>query len=202
MEYEDVQRYADDDTKTRYQDLTFRHAMSESPHFIWCTAGCGSGQIHDSGSQQPIVACVKCGARSCFHHSVPWHENLSCDEYDALLADPEKFRSRFEIDNDEVATADEARRAQEDADRAYAQSLLAEEQRAVDEERRERLRREEEARTARQRAEREEQQRTLAEQRKIAARRMYQEDESQKTIARTTKPCPGCGWAIEKNAGW
>lgn len=176
--------------------------MSESPQFIWCTAGCGSGQIHDSGSQQPIVACVKCAARSCFHHAVPWHENLSCDEYDALLADPENFRSRFEIDNDEVATADEARRAQEDADRAYAQSLLAEEQRVVDEERRERLRREEEARQARQRAEREEQQRKLQEQRRLAARRIQQEDESQKTIARTTKPCPGCGWAIEKNAGW
>ena len=133
---------------------------------------------------------------------MPWHENLSCEEYDALLADPENFRSRFEMDNDEAATADDARRAQEDADRAYAQSLMAEEQRVVDEERRERARREEEAREARRREERAEQQRKLKEQRKRAAIQLHQEEQSQKTVARTTKPCPGCGWAIEKNKGW
>ncbi|KAK4238357.1 hypothetical protein C8A03DRAFT_33599 [Achaetomium macrosporum] len=92
LEYDDVQRFADDGTKERYQTLSFRAALSSSPTFLWCTAGCGYGQVHEGGVEQPIVTCRVCSCRSCFHHKVAWHETLTCEEYDALMADPVNFR--------------------------------------------------------------------------------------------------------------
>ncbi|KAI8671014.1 RING-type domain-containing protein [Fusarium keratoplasticum] len=186
LEYVDIQRYANNQTFTRYETLALRAAMSEAENFIWCTSGCGSGQIHDSGSEQPIVTCLHCGHRSCFHHNVVWHQTLSCDEYDQLLADPENFRSNLEIENEKWS---EAQRAQLEADRAMAQGLLAEDQA-------ERRRQEE-----RERKEREQAQKAAKLARQIAARRKREEEQSRATVSQTTKPCPGCGWAIEKNRG-
>lgn len=85
---------------------------------------------------------------------------------------------------------DAAKRIQEDADRAMAQGLMAEQQAEIHEQ------------EARERAERERALRATALARKVAARRKEEEDQSKVTVSRTTKPCPGCGWAIEKNAGW
>lgn len=161
--------------------------MSEAENFIWCTADCGSGQIHDSGSDQPIVTCLSCSHRSCFEHNVAWHQNLTCDEYNRLLADPENFRSQVELDNDEW---EEKNRAQLEADKAMAQSLVAEEREAA-------RRREEKEREERDRAKK-----AAALARQIAARRKREEEKSQAMVEKTTKPCPGCGWAIEKNRGW
>ena len=90
----------------RYDSFSFKHAIQEIPEFRWCQAGCGSGQIHRGKGtiketynffviysyniiffniifflSDPIVICVKCGARSCYFHDAPWHENYSCEEY-------------------------------------------------------------------------------------------------------------------------
>ncbi|KAK7422126.1 hypothetical protein QQX98_001869 [Neonectria punicea] len=186
LEYADIQRYANKQTFMRYETLALRAAMSEAENFAWCTSGCGSGQIHESGDEQPIVTCLHCNHRSCFHHRVPWHENLSCDEYDQLLADPENFRSRLELENEAWS---ESQRAQLEADRAMAQTMMADEQAEMQ-------RREERARQEREQA------RKAAELvRQIAARRKREEKQSEETVNSTTKPCPGCGWAIEKNDG-
>jgi hypothetical protein len=112
---------------------------------------------------------------------------LSCEEYDQLLADPENFRSRLEIENEAWS---ETQRAQLEADRAMAQNLLADDQAEMQ-------RREERARREREQAKK------AAELvRKIAARRKREEQMSERMVSQTTKPCPGCGWAIEKNDGW
>ncbi|KAH7156957.1 hypothetical protein EDB81DRAFT_881251 [Dactylonectria macrodidyma] len=186
LEYADIQRFANKQTFVRYETLALRAAMSEADNFIWCTSSCGSGQIHESGEDQPIVTCLHCSHRSCFHHNVPWHENLSCEEYDKLLADPENFRSRLELDNEAWS---ESQRAQLEADRAIAQNMLADEQAEMQ-------RREERARQEREQA-----RKAAALVRKIAARRKLEEQQSEATVSSTTKPCPGCGWAIEKNDG-
>ncbi|RFN51532.1 ring finger domain-containing protein [Fusarium flagelliforme] len=186
LEYADIQRYANEQTFSKYETIALRAAMSEADNFVWCTSGCGSGQIHESGTAQPIVTCLHCNHRSCFHHNVAWHENLSCEEYDQLLADPENFRSRLELENERWS---EEQQAQLEADRAMAQNLLAEDQ-AVMRQREERAHRErEQAQKAAQLA------------RQIAARRKKEEAKSSATVSRTTKPCAGCGWAIEKNRG-
>jgi len=187
LDYVDVQRYADEKTFARYEGLALRAVMSEAPNFRWCPSACGSGQIHMSGSDQPIVTCLHCGQRSCFVHEVAWHENMSCCEYDKLQADPENFQSQFELDNDEW---ERIRQQQEDADRVVAQGILAadeaEMRRKDEQERKER----EQARKAAELA------------RQVAARQKKEEEKSQATIKNTTKPCPSCGWAIEKNKGW
>lgn len=183
---------ATDATSPRYEELALRSAMSEATNFIWCTSGCGSGQIHESSTHHPIVTCLHCGHRSCFQHNVTWHENLTCEEYDRLLADPENFKSRLESD----APLDVRRRRQIDADRAVAQGLVAGEQAASRMRRMMRDRRESE-REERRRAEK-----AVEVARRVAARRKREEERSKVTIRNTTKPCPGCGWAIEKNRGW
>ena len=223
LEYDDVQRYADPETRerygpscsvrlgcrpemadsgNRYQNLSFRYALSEADNFRWCTAGCQFGQVHDSGYEQPIMTCLLCGHRSCYKHSVAWHKNLTCDEYDALEADPENFRSRYELANEMAQQLAETRRVQEDADRVYAQSLLAEEQREADRARREREERERQLREAEERRVREEERRRADEMRQSLARKKREEEQSQRIVAMTSKPCPGCGWSIEKNDGW
>ncbi|KAJ0385638.1 hypothetical protein COL922a_005963 [Colletotrichum nupharicola] len=141
--------------------------MAEAENFIWCTANCGSGQLHDTGTEQPIVSCLHCGQRSCFTHNVTWHENLTCEEYDSLLRDPENFRSRIEMEREQM---DAAKRIQEDADRAMAQGLMAEQQAEIQEQ------------EARERAERERALRATALARKVAARRKEEEYQSKVTV--------------------
>ena len=184
--------------KKSYQTLSFRYAISESENFRWCT--CGYGQVHAGGVEQPIITCLLCDRRSCFHHEGAWHENLTCDEYDALLADPVNFRSRFDLENEAAEQEAAKRRAQEDADRAYAQSLVAREERAEAQARKEQARLREQQR--KEEAAEQERKRAADAAIREAARRRAEEDQSLRLVERTSKPCPGCGWAIEKNEGW
>ncbi len=183
------------------------------PDFFWCPdPNCKSGQIHDAAITSPIVSCIGCRQRFCFHHRVPWerHETLSCDEYDAYLADPVHFRSRYELAVEEAlnefATIQLVRRAQEEEDLAFAQTLVAAEEREeaerqaeiqrqarMEEERQERARREEESR----RAEAERSRRA-----KEILRHRREEQANMQTIKKTTKDCPQCKWPIEKISGW
>ncbi|KAB5585569.1 hypothetical protein GE09DRAFT_1048664 [Coniochaeta sp. 2T2.1] len=199
LAYDDVQLYADPATRERYENLSLRSAVSESDNFIWCAADCGSGQVHDGGADYPIVVCRRCNARSCFTHRVAWHENLWCEEYDALQADPANFKSRFQLENEAAEEAERQRREQEDADRAFAHSLVQEEkEESAAVERREREAR---AERARERKELDEKMRRDHAMRAEIAKKNKEEEMTRDVVARTTKPCPGYGWAIEKNDG-
>lgn len=127
--------------------------------------------------------------------------NLSYDEYDALLADPENFKSASEIDNEIAQQEEAARQAQVDVDRAFAQSIVAAEQA----EERERIEREQRELAKRRKEEgkrrkEEERQRELA--RAEMAKRLQQEKESETTINKTTKPCLACEAPTQKVSGW
>ncbi|KAM7206444.1 hypothetical protein V8F20_002793 [Naviculisporaceae sp. PSN 640] len=201
LQYDDVQRFADEQTKERYQTLSFRYVVSEADNFLWCTKGCGYGQVHDGGNENPIVVCMLCNARSCFYHKSVWHENLSCEEYDALQQDPLNFRSRYEMENEAAEEEMRRRRMQEDADRAFAQSLLDEETRERERERLEQERKERERKERQERERREKKGMELRKQRELAAKRKKEEEASVKKIGMTTKPCPKCEAPIEKNKG-
>ncbi|SPO03343.1 uncharacterized protein DNG_06025 [Cephalotrichum gorgonifer] len=187
LEYADVQQYADEETFSRFEELVLRAAMSQAENFVWCTAGCGSGQIHESSTRHPIVTCLHCGHRSCFQHGVAWHEALTCKEYDRLLADPENFRSRWE--NDDASEVHQ--RHQVDADGAVARGLVAGEETA-------RWRRHFKRKQAEDRRRLEA---AAARAREAAIKRKKDEERTAMTIGRTTKACPGCGSSIEKKGG-
>ncbi|KAF5247948.1 hypothetical protein FANTH_6229 [Fusarium anthophilum] len=300
LQYNDIQRFADEQTIAKYERQALRAAVADEENFFWCTSDCGSGQIHDSGSTQPIVVCIKCNHRSCFRHGVNWHEDLSCEEYDRLQDDPE-FRSYLELENERWEEAQAAQGAQEEADRDVARRLAAEEiaeterqeaqarrarerererererhreqereretqqrqreraherqrneerqreqkrerqeiqrererrnqerQRQLEQERhkgqrqleqqnqkrqRERERQRDQERQRQVERERHQRQRALREtassrnaaeeRRKIAARKREEESRSYATMRATSKPCGGCGWAIERSFGW
>lgn len=205
--------------------------MSKDPDFVWCPgAGCGSGQVHGGGDAQPVARCAHCGLRFCARHCVAWHEGLSCADYDALLADPERFRGRAEgpralrqqaadralaqalVSADE-AEAEAARRHhhhhhhQQAAGRRAAESrhepaLRASEAQRADEMRRAAPKRSAGEDESKHRAARESEVRRMEEMRRAALKRKAEEDKSKKFIQSNTKCCPKCKWNIEKRGGW
>lgn len=107
----------------RYEAMSLRAAMDVVQDFVWCPSGCGSGQMHETGRDQPIVTCVECKYKFCFTHGVPWHETLSCLEYDTLQQDPVNFRSRFQggAAREDRQPEDWWLQEQEESDRLFAQ---------------------------------------------------------------------------------
>jgi len=125
------------------------------------------------------MTCLQCGKQTCFQHRIPWHQDLTCGEYDALQADPDNFRFRFE-----AAGSASPRLTSEGTDEDGG-TLLREA--ALDE-------------RAMLEQERLVQQADRA--RKLAAQRNLEEKWSRTTVERMTKPCPGCNSRIEKISGW
>ncbi|CAF0915707.1 unnamed protein product [Adineta ricciae] len=74
-----------DDKKVfdRYDRFILHRQLEQMDEFIWCSnPDCGMGQLSDSGSENNIITCFNCHKRTCFTHRVPWHEGLTCAEYD------------------------------------------------------------------------------------------------------------------------
>lgn len=59
--------------------------LSAEPGFRWCLRpGCPNGQLYDDTEYlDPHIVCGECAFESCFTHQVPWHEGLSCDQYES-----------------------------------------------------------------------------------------------------------------------
>ncbi|KAI1099083.1 hypothetical protein F4804DRAFT_345805 [Jackrogersella minutella] len=87
VEYPVVQRFS---SKELFSRLRIDRLMSQVNNFVWCPFGCGTGQTHYPG--QSLVYCLRDKRSFCSRHLVPWHGDYTCDEYDAMLADPEHFR--------------------------------------------------------------------------------------------------------------
>jgi hypothetical protein len=68
----------------RYDQKSLLAAFRDIPNFTMCLGpGCDSGQIHETGDDQPIMTCTKCHFKTCFSHKMPWHSGQTCAEYDA-----------------------------------------------------------------------------------------------------------------------
>lgn len=192
---------------------------------------------HDDDDEDPdaphseVVVCAACHTTFCLQHRTPLgrprhqqhaehprapaagpHDDMSCAEYDAYLADPQTFRSAHQR-----AAARAARDRREAAcmarARARVERLLLlrgrrrdgqqqhhddDDEEEEEKENRERVARQERARynEARRRAD--------AGRREAAAavlRRRVEEACSEGVVARTTKACPRCGRRIEKDEG-
>jgi hypothetical protein len=117
-----------------------------------------------------------------------------------MLADPDNFRSAIDRDDDAAA---EAARLQQEEDERLAREFDLKNKR--DEEERQRRRHEEELRRVRaeQEAEVEKRRREVERLKRVEEmkRRQKEDSASLATVKKTTKPCPGCRWPIEKNDG-
>lgn len=83
LRYADVQKYATNATFQIYDSLTLKNVVGSDPNFRWCTAaGCSSGQVHPDGAESPLIICNSCRGMSCFIHQSPWHEGMTCLEFD------------------------------------------------------------------------------------------------------------------------
>jgi hypothetical protein len=69
----------------RYQVISL---LANEPNFRWClNPECKSGQLWESAENAGIwVLCQECKFEMCFRHQVPWHDGLTCAEYDAKIA--------------------------------------------------------------------------------------------------------------------
>lgn len=123
LAYSDVEKFGDADTFSLYATRLANDACSELPNFIQCTAvDCMAGQIHDGGADHPIVTCFDCGRKSCFLHRVPWHDELTCTEYDERQKDPVNFRCKRQIEDEEMGdgiSGEEKTRLDGDSSKTY-----------------------------------------------------------------------------------
>jgi IBR domain, a half RING-finger domain len=66
--------------------------LAKEPNFRWCLRpSCGNGQLYEISPRNPRISCEECNFRMCFQHQVPWHERMTCDEYESRkkYGDPE-----------------------------------------------------------------------------------------------------------------
>ncbi|EHK43703.1 uncharacterized protein TrAtP1_008103 [Trichoderma atroviride] len=82
LQYQEIQKFADDDTKKKLDTLIIQRATQDDPNFLWCSSDCGFGQLHEGGSDEPIMRCNSCSNLTCFQHKKPWHKGLTCEQFD------------------------------------------------------------------------------------------------------------------------
>ncbi|KIL89546.1 hypothetical protein FAVG1_07126 [Fusarium avenaceum] len=89
LTYEEIRLYAEDETFAEYDR--------------WCLGpDCSNGQLYDDeGVMDPRIRCEECGFEMCYHHSIPWHENQTCEQFDSVRehGDPEFQQTQDWITN-------------------------------------------------------------------------------------------------------
>jgi hypothetical protein len=75
---EEIEKYATKSAFTRYKYLM----LLDSPDIIMCLSPtCKSGQKH-ADKQNPRMICNTCSFATCVLHKLPWHDNVTCAEFD------------------------------------------------------------------------------------------------------------------------
>lgn len=78
----EIKSYASPEVLERKGRRTFIMSLQHLPNFTFClNPTCESGQIHKS-ADQPMMTCTTCNFKTCFIHKLPWHEDLTCAEFD------------------------------------------------------------------------------------------------------------------------
>ncbi|KAH8834497.1 hypothetical protein DL96DRAFT_1580767 [Flagelloscypha sp. PMI_526] len=86
--YDEIKQWATPECFNRYNSVAIRQRLAEDPNFVWClNVKCDHGQTHPLAHTSPIVQCSWCFKKSCFTHQLPWHEGLTCAQFDAVRTD-------------------------------------------------------------------------------------------------------------------
>ncbi|CAF1136603.1 unnamed protein product [Didymodactylos carnosus] len=83
----------------RYDYYCLHVSLYQQPEFTWCAHSCGSGQLNNDGEKYPIMTCIKCEKKTCFHHRLEWHTGYTCKEYDKLIGEDEKANQKWIVAN-------------------------------------------------------------------------------------------------------
>ncbi|KAI4869849.1 hypothetical protein F4820DRAFT_443636 [Hypoxylon rubiginosum] len=202
LDYDAIRLFANPELFNLSQRLAIDSLISKQPSFVWCPLGCGTGQVHPSGADQPLVYCLRCGRHFCFRHRAAWHSDYTCDEYDAFLANTRGFRSRAQIRREEDRAGERAyRRYRQQLDKAearIAQSLLRTAKAKEARRRAKQRRREEERRRQAEERARRDEERRAREALEIQARIKEEERKTNRFLM----SCPHCGIPNVKISGW
>ena len=75
-----------DQDRRRYERASIRATLSADPDFRFClSTTCDSGQLHPGGANEPIFSCQACGHKHCVSCETNWHEDQTCEQYQATL---------------------------------------------------------------------------------------------------------------------
>ncbi|CAF0991954.1 unnamed protein product [Rotaria sordida] len=66
----------------RYIQFELNRILEQNLEFVWCSHGCGSGQLNEGATMNNTIECVNCHKLTCFTHKCPWHDGMTCEEYD------------------------------------------------------------------------------------------------------------------------
>ncbi|KAF7855281.1 uncharacterized protein EAF02_011540 [Botrytis sinoallii] len=77
----EIKKYASPEVLERKGRRLLNISLQHLPNFTFCLSPtCESGQIHTP--DHPMMTCSTCGFKTCFIHKLPWHEDLTCAEFD------------------------------------------------------------------------------------------------------------------------
>ncbi|CAB4464929.1 hypothetical protein RhiirA5_375821 [Rhizophagus irregularis] len=87
IQYNDMKEIANKKIFERYDKILLYQELREIPEFRWCkNPRCNFGQIYIiEGECEPKITCEACGKESCYNHDIPWHQGLTCTEFDTKI---------------------------------------------------------------------------------------------------------------------
>ncbi|CAF0997716.1 unnamed protein product [Rotaria sordida] len=87
-------KYDDNTLYERYTQFELNRALEQNSEFVWCAYGCGSGQLNEGATMNNTIQCVNCHLLTCFTHKCPWHDGMTCEEYDMPRTDGQLHASQ------------------------------------------------------------------------------------------------------------
>ncbi|UJR07689.1 hypothetical protein I4U23_011974 [Adineta vaga] len=87
----------------RFEKLNLDRSLEQHPEFLWCAHGCGSGQLNEGATMNTSVQCNNCQKLTCFKHRCPWHDGMTCEEYEMPRNSGQQHASERWIDGNTKA---------------------------------------------------------------------------------------------------
>ncbi|KAM7183150.1 hypothetical protein V8F20_012730, partial [Naviculisporaceae sp. PSN 640] len=113
LPYETIVKYAPPEMQEQCEMLRLYKILSQDKDFVWCSAFCKSGQIHEGGASQPIVTCMSCGKKTCFYHKTAWHAGVTCDEFDRYSRQElDRYYKQKQEEEEDIYTSNDIPRTQ------------------------------------------------------------------------------------------
>ncbi|KAI4831225.1 hypothetical protein E4T44_09621 [Aureobasidium sp. EXF-8845] len=86
LTYNEVENMADPEDFAKYERASIRATLAADPDFRFCfSSACDSGQLHPGGTSEPIFSCQACRHKHCVVCETNWHDDQTCEEYQATL---------------------------------------------------------------------------------------------------------------------